>query len=80
MAGSSSETLLSPRRRGWILMTAVAATVMFSWASISHLSELIELQQLPNDVPSVGRVHISDKIKTSAQLPSDTGQITTLFV
>lgn len=33
-------------------MTAITATVMFSWASISHLNDLIEVQQLPTDMPN----------------------------
>ena len=47
MLASPLQSALSPRRRGWILLVAIAATVMFSWTSISHLSKLVELQKLP---------------------------------
>jgi hypothetical protein len=45
------DTVFSSRRRGWILLTAIAATFMFSWSSISGLNELVELQQLPGESP-----------------------------
>jgi hypothetical protein len=40
------------RRRSWILLTAIAATFMFSWSSINGLNELVELQQLPDESPN----------------------------
>ena len=41
----------SSRRRNWILLTAIAATFMFSWSSITGLNDLVELQQLPDEPP-----------------------------
>ncbi|KAL4519320.1 hypothetical protein Ndes2526A_g00413 [Nannochloris sp. 'desiccata'] len=47
------DTMSSSRRRSWILLTAIAATLVFSWSSISGLNELVELQQLPDDPPII---------------------------
>jgi len=52
MTTKAIEILISPRRRGWIFVTALFATVMFSWASVRRLSDLVDVQQLPNDIPS----------------------------
>jgi len=56
------DTVFSPRRRNWILLTAIAATIMFSFSSISGLNELVELQQLPGESPISFREKISDGI------------------
>jgi hypothetical protein len=64
------ETVLSPRRRGWILITAVATTIMFSWASINRLGELVEVQQLPSDVASHSLLELTEQnIASHLHLP-----------
>ena len=64
------ETMLSPRRRGWILITAVATTIMFSWASINRLGELVEVQQLPSDVASHSLLELAEQnIASHLHLP-----------
>jgi hypothetical protein len=64
------EALLAPRRRGWILATAVATTLMFSWASIARLGELVEVQQLPSDVATHSLLELTEQnIASHLHLP-----------
>jgi len=61
MGSTPVEALLSPRRRGWILFTAILATVMFSWASINRLSELVEAQDVPSDNRGHSLLELAEK-------------------
>jgi hypothetical protein len=44
-----TELLLSPRRRAWVLLTALIVTALFSWGSIDRLAQLVDVQQLPSE-------------------------------
>lgn len=58
---SSLELLLSQNpRRGWILFTIIAITILYTWSSVQQLSDLVEVQQLPEGLQSRSLIDLAE--------------------
>eukprot|EP00887_Chlorella_sp_A99_P000442 scaffold17.g442.t1 len=68
------ESALSPRRRLWLLVTAIVCTAMFSWSSVNRLAELVKVQQIDEETGRHSLLELTEQnIASHLHLPHQAG-------